>query len=76
MPRQRKKGIKGRGSVFLRKDGRWVAQFMAEEDGKQKQLYAATEAKAWQKLDKALQEQKQGVLATGPQQKLGDYLNW
>ncbi|HEX4207339.1 MAG TPA: site-specific integrase [Ktedonobacteraceae bacterium] len=76
MPRQRKKGIKGRGSVFLRKDGRWVAQFMAEEDGKQKQLYAATEAKAWQKLDKALQEQKQGILATGPQQKLGDYLNW
>jgi integrase len=75
MPR-RKKGIKGRGSVFPRKDGRWVAQFIVEETGEQKQLYAKTEKEAWEKLDKALQEQKQGVLATGPNQKLGDYLNW
>ncbi len=76
MPKQRKKGIKGRGSVFQRKDGRWVAQFIVEETGKIKQLYAASEAKAYEKLDKALLEQKQGVLATGPNQKLGDYLNW
>lgn len=41
-----------------------------------KQLYAATEAKAWEKLDKALQEQKQGILATGPKRKLGDHLTW
>jgi hypothetical protein len=75
MPR-RKKGIKGRGSVFQRKDGRWVAQFIVEETGEQKQLYAATEAKAWEKLDKALSEQKQGILATGPNQKLENYLNW
>src|SRR5947209_5616029 len=75
MPR-RKKGLKGRGSVFPRKDGRWVAQFIVEETGQQKQLYARTEAEAWAKLDKALLEQKQGILATGPNQKLGDYLNW
>ncbi len=76
MPR-RKKGMKGRGSVFQRKgDGRWVAQFIVEETGQQKQLYASTEADAYKKLDKALQEQEQGILATGPQQKLKDYLNW
>lgn len=78
MPRERKrgKGIKGRGSVFPRKDGRWVAQFIVEETGEQKQLYAKTEKEAYEKLDKALQEQKQGILATGPNQKLGDFLNW
>ncbi len=75
MPR-RKKGIKGRGSVFQRKDGRWVAQFPVEETGKMKQLYAATEAKAYEKLDKALQEQKQGILTAGPKRKLGDHLKW
>jgi hypothetical protein len=64
---RRKKGMKGRGSVFQRKsDGRWVAQFLVEETGKQKQLYAATEAEAYKKIDKALREQEQGILATGP----------
>ncbi len=76
MVRQRKRGSKGRGSVFQRKDGRWVAQFIIEETGRQKQLYAATEKEAYARLDQALLEQKQGILATGPQQKLGDYLKW
>ncbi|GCF07351.1 tyrosine-type recombinase/integrase [Dictyobacter arantiisoli] len=76
MPRQRKKGIKGNGSVFQRKDGRWVAQFLVEGTGKTKQLYAATEKEANEKLQKALQEQRQGILATGPKQKLGDHLNY
>lgn len=76
MPRRRQKGLKGNGSVFQRKDGRWVAQFIVEETGQQKQLYASTEKAAHEKLQKALREQEQGILATGPQQKLGDYLNW
>jgi integrase len=76
MPRHRKKGIKGAGSVFPRKDGRWVAQFIVEETGKSKQLYAKSEKEAWQKLQTALDEQKRGILATGPQQKLGDYITW
>ncbi len=75
MPR-RKKAMKGRGSVFQRKDGRWVAQFLVEETGKQKQFYASSEAEAYKKLDQAQREQEQGILATGPQQKLKDYLNW
>jgi integrase len=74
--RKRDKGIKGRGSVFPRKDGRWVAQFVVEETGKMKQLYAKTEKEALEKLDKALLEQKQGILATGPKRKLGDHLKW
>lgn len=76
MPRRRQKGLKGNGSVFQRKDGRWVAQFIVEETGQQKQLYASTERAAHEKLQKALREQEQGILATGPQQKLKDYLNW
>ncbi len=76
MPKRRQKGLKGNGSVFQRKDGRWVAQFIVEETGQQKQLYAPTEKAAHEKLQKALREQEQGVLATGPQQKLGDFLNW
>ncbi len=74
MPR-RQKGMKGRGSVFQRQsDGRWVAQFIVEETGKPKQLYADTEVEAYKKLDNALREQEQGVLVTGPKQKLKDYL--
>ncbi len=76
MPKRRQKGLKGNGSVFQRKDGRWVAQFIVEETGQQKQLYAPTEKAAHEKLQKALREQEQGILATGPQQKLSDYLNW
>ncbi len=76
MPKRRQKGLKGNGSVFQRQDGRWVAQFIVEETGKQKQLYASTERGAHEKLQKALREQEQGILATGPQQKLSDYLNW
>src|SRR6266487_802401 len=76
MARQRKKGIRGRGTVFLRKDGRWEAKFKVEETGKYKSLYADTEKGADEKLQQALQEQRQGILATGPRQKLGDFLNW
>ncbi len=75
MPR-RKKGIRGAGTVFLSKDGRWEAKFKVEETGKFKSLYAPTEKGAYEKLQKALQEQKQGILATGPQQKLSDFLTW
>ena len=76
MARQRKKGIRGGGTVFLRKDGRWEAKFKVEETGKYKSLYAATEREAYEKLQQALQEQRQGILASGPNQKLSDFLNW
>src|SRR6266496_2720351 len=74
MARQRKKGIRGGGTVFLRKDGRWEAKFLVEETGRYKSLYAPTEREAYEKLQTALQEQRQGMLATGPNQKLKVYL--
>jgi integrase len=75
MAKQRKRGIKGAGSVYQRKsDGRWVGSFIVEETGKRKSIYASTEKEAWQKLQQALQEQKQGTLATSPKQKLSTFL--
>ncbi len=73
---QRRRRIRGTGSVYPRKDGRWGADFIVEETGKKKTVYGKTAKEAQDKLDKALQEQRQGILATGPQQKLKDHLEW
>src|SRR5437762_2919527 len=76
-PRERKpraRRIKGTGSVYPRSDGRWGADFIVEATGKKKTLYGKTATEAQAKLDKALQEQRQGILATGKDQKLKDYL--
>ncbi len=73
-PRGRARRIKGTGSVYPRSDGRWGADFIVEATGKKKTLYGRTAQEAQAKLDKALLEQKQGILATGPNQKLGGYL--
>jgi integrase len=72
---KKKRLLYGKGSVFSRKDGRWVAKFLVEETGKYKVLYARSEKEAYEKLDSALYEQRQGKLATGPQRKLADYLH-
>jgi integrase len=81
MPRQRKRGIKGAGSVYQRKsDGRWTGSFKVEETGKRKYVYAPvdnnTERAAYDLLQKALREQEQGMLATGKDQTLKDYLTY
>jgi len=65
----------GEGSIYQRPDGRWVGQITLE-DGKRKYLYGKTRKEVADKLHQALQEQKQGILATGPQQKLSDYLEY
>jgi integrase len=67
------KGRHGEGSVYQRKDGRWVAQFYLET-GKKKCLYRKSEKEARAALRKALHEKEQGTLATGPQQTLKVYL--
>ena len=51
----------------------WVAEITTEE-GKRKKFCCKTEAAANRKLKEALRELEQGVLATGPQRKLGEYL--
>lgn len=41
MARQRKRGIKGAGSVYQRKsDGRWTGSFKVEATGKRVYVYA------------------------------------
>src|SRR5438270_12230442 len=62
------------GSVFKRKDGRFVAQLRLE-NGKKQQRYFKTEKEAHVALRKMLQEKEQGMLLTGPQQTLKAYLD-
>ncbi|HEX4203370.1 MAG TPA: site-specific integrase [Ktedonobacteraceae bacterium] len=76
MARQRKRSVHGGGSVFQRKDGRWEAKFKVEETGKYKSLYARTEKEAYKLLEDAKFQQKQGTLATGPQQTVKDFLEY
>ena len=62
--------------VTRRKDGRWQAKFKVEETGKYKYLYADTEKEVTQKLQEAQFQQRQGTLATGPQQTVKQFLEY
>ncbi len=76
MPKGKRAG-RGEGSIYQRKDRRnkqWVASFLVEETGRRQYLYRDTRKEAYDALHEALQAQKQGTLATGPKQKLKDYL--
>lgn len=63
----------GEGSIYQRKDGRWVASITLE-GRKRKAFYGKTRREVQEKLRVAQNEQKQGILATGPQQTLKQYL--
>ena len=63
----------GEGSIYQRKDGRWAASITLE-GRKRKTFYGKTRKEVQEKLRVALNEQKQGTLATGPQQTLKQYL--
>ncbi len=63
----------GEGTLFKRSDGRWQASFVPE-NGKRLYFYGKTKAEALEKLRTAQHEDQKGLLATGPKQKLGDYL--
>jgi integrase len=67
---------KGEGSIFQRKDGRWVAEITTEAYKGKKTFYGKTRKEAQEKLHAALNEQKQGMLTTGPKQTVKDYLNY
>jgi integrase len=69
-----KRAGRGEGSIYQRKDKRWVGSFLIEETGKRKYFYGKTRGEVVEKLRQAQQEQKQGILATGPKQKLETYL--
>ncbi len=76
MAKQRKRSVHGGGSVFLRQDGRYEAKFKVEETGKYKSLYASTEKEAYRLLEEAKFQQRQGTLATGPQQTVKQFLEY
>ena len=73
MARKRQRRGHGEGSIYQRKDGRWTAS-LTLEDGKRKSFYGKSYKEVEEKLRVARNEQKQGTLATGPQQTLKSYL--
>jgi integrase len=63
----------GEGSIYQRKDGRWTAE-ISVQGGKSKFLYGKTRKEVAAKLKTALYEQQKGLLVTGPQQKVEQFL--
>jgi integrase len=70
---------KGSGSVFRRPDRKggkeWIAQIILE-DGKPKQHYFKTQAEADIALNEMLYEQRRGMLATGPNQTVKQFMEY
>lgn len=62
----------GEGTVFVRADGRCVAQAMYE--GKRITKYGKTKTEARQKLDAYLADLRTGKIVTGPKQTVEQYL--
>jgi integrase len=72
MGKQKQRGH-GEGSIYQRKDGRWVASITLE-NRKRKYFYGETRKEVQEKLKVAFHEQQQGTLATGPKQTVKAYL--
>ena len=65
----------GEGSIYQRNDGRWTAAITLENH-KRKTFYGKTRKEVADKLNTALQEQKQGLLISGPSQTVANYLHY
>jgi len=63
----------GEGSITRRKDGRYQGAITLENH-KRKYFYGETRKEVQDKVNRALYEQKQGMLSTGPQQTLKTHL--
>ena len=63
----------GEGSIYLRSDGRWAAS-ISVEGGKRKTFYGKTRKEVQEQLKTALHHQQQGMLASGPQQTVKQFL--
>lgn len=63
----------GEGTIYQRKDGRWAASITLE-NRRRKTFYSKTRKEVQEKLRVALNEQKQGILSTGPQQTMKQFL--
>ncbi|HET8845651.1 MAG TPA: site-specific integrase, partial [Ktedonobacteraceae bacterium] len=72
---KRKKSTYGGGSVYQRKsDGRFVAKYLHPDTGKPVLRYTDTQKEAEKELENIKFEIRQGTLATGPNQKVKDYM--
>ena len=62
------------GSIYyVEARDRWVAE-ITTETGKRKKAYCKTKQEAQRKKNEMLRELERGMLATGPQRKLGEYI--
>lgn len=67
----------GEGTISKRKDGRWWARLdLGWRDGRRvrKPFYGRTRREVQEKLDQARQQQRSGILPTGPNQTVGQFL--
>ena len=67
-----KKQAAGRGSIVKRKDGRWMAA--ATIGGQRVFFYGSSQAEVSEKLDKALQESRDGVYIKPTKQTFGEWV--
>jgi integrase len=67
------KRANGEGTVYQRKDGRWVA-VIPLEDGKHKFIYRQTQREAIKELQRANQTRMQGTFITTGEQTLETFL--
>ena len=73
MPKNKRRSHNEGSVYYANYRGRWVAEITTEL-GKRKRYYCKTEREAIKKKNEVLRELEQGTLATGPQRKLGEYL--
>jgi integrase len=65
----------GEGSLFRRRDGRWVGEITLAADGRRRQFYGKTRAEAGKKLALAVGDHHRGILPTGRPQTVATFLN-
>ena len=65
----------GEGSVYKRSDGRYSG-FITLENGKRKYFYGKAEKEVLKKVRQAIYERDQGMLATGPEQTVRQWLEY
>ena len=75
MPRRKQARRPGEGSVYQRKDGRWVCEITLA-DHSRKQYYFKTEKDALAKQLELRTQLTQGTLTTGPQQTVKQFLEY
>ena len=64
---------RGEGSIYRRKDGRWVGQY--EVNGKRRYVYGRTRKDVAEKLNKAIAERDAGLVFDAKNLSVGEYLD-